>query len=231
MPCTFRKVSCWPANDASGKSSAVADERTAKLTVGLLAVSSANDARTAASKSAGNGASSTHCRIWAPAAASALTSSVSSASSRALILSVRPPCCKKARKAWAVVAKPPGTRTPVAASWLIISPRLAFLPPTTSTSCILRCSNGMTRAVARWVEDMGKLRDGGEDGQQAHACQTPGRPTHLQPQPRTQGAGHLGWGGRGGCGRGAWQGNAWHGVTRQRRTRQPGAGAAGVVGR
>jgi hypothetical protein len=34
------------------------------------------------------------------------------------------------------------------ASWLIISPRLAFLPPTTSTSVILRCSNGTTRAVA-----------------------------------------------------------------------------------
>jgi hypothetical protein len=32
----------------------------------------------------------------------------------------------------------PGTRTPLADSWLIISPRLAFLPPTTSTSVILR---------------------------------------------------------------------------------------------
>ena len=29
MPTTFRNVSCWPANDASGKSSAVAEERTA----------------------------------------------------------------------------------------------------------------------------------------------------------------------------------------------------------
>src|SRR3546814_8869553 len=29
MPLTLRKVSCWPANEASGRSSAVADERTA----------------------------------------------------------------------------------------------------------------------------------------------------------------------------------------------------------
>ena len=28
-PRTLRKVSCWPAKEASGKSSAVADERTA----------------------------------------------------------------------------------------------------------------------------------------------------------------------------------------------------------
>ena len=30
MPRTFRKVSCCPAKDASGRSSAVAEERTAK---------------------------------------------------------------------------------------------------------------------------------------------------------------------------------------------------------
>ncbi len=29
MPTTFRKVSCWPAKLANGRSSAVADERTA----------------------------------------------------------------------------------------------------------------------------------------------------------------------------------------------------------
>ena len=29
MPWTLRKVSCWPANEASGRSSAVAEERTA----------------------------------------------------------------------------------------------------------------------------------------------------------------------------------------------------------
>ena len=36
MPRTFRKVSCCPANDASGRSSAVADERTATLPVVVL---------------------------------------------------------------------------------------------------------------------------------------------------------------------------------------------------
>jgi hypothetical protein len=40
----------------------------------------------------------------------------------------------------------------------IISPRLAFLPPTASTSVILRFSNGTTRAVALNSADMGKLR-------------------------------------------------------------------------
>src|SRR5262249_13806051 len=72
----------------------------------------------------------------------------------------RPSCLRNSRKAWAVVAKPPGTRTPVWLSCEIISPRLAFLPPTTSTSLILRCSNGTTRAAgSKRDSDMGKLRD------------------------------------------------------------------------
>ena len=32
MPLMLRYVSCWPAKEASGKSSAVADERTANVT-------------------------------------------------------------------------------------------------------------------------------------------------------------------------------------------------------
>jgi hypothetical protein len=40
----------------------------------------------------------------------------------------------------------------------IISPRLAFLPPTASTSVILRFSNGTTRAVGLKSADMGKLQ-------------------------------------------------------------------------
>jgi hypothetical protein len=39
-------------------------------------------------------------------------------------------CARKSRKASAVVANPPGTRTPNRDSWLIISPSDAFLPPT-----------------------------------------------------------------------------------------------------
>src|SRR6185369_6401864 len=69
------------------------------------------------------------------------------------------------RNAWAVVAKPPGTETP-RGSWEIISPRLAFLPPTTSTSLILKSSNGTTsrlpKRFSRGAEprsaDMGKLQ-------------------------------------------------------------------------
>ena len=36
-PRTFRKVSCWPAKDASGRSSAVAEERTATANSALAA--------------------------------------------------------------------------------------------------------------------------------------------------------------------------------------------------
>src|SRR5690606_10534590 len=53
-------------------------------------------------------------------------------------------CFRNARKASAVVAKPPGTRTPAPASWLIISPSEAFLPPTESTSVMRSCSKDTT---------------------------------------------------------------------------------------
>src|SRR5213593_1023852 len=164
MPITLRKVSCWPANDASGKSSAVADERTANDAPGLSAVSLSNSARIAASTAGGNGVRSTHERICAPASASARTSSVFSVDKRSLIFAASPSCLRNSRKACAVVAKPPGTRTPEAASCEIISPRLAFLPPTASTSVILRFSKGTTRAVGSKRVDMGKLRDDEKPG-------------------------------------------------------------------
>ena len=50
----------------------------------------------------------------------------------------------KSVKASAVVAKPPGTRTPAAESWLMSSPREAFLPPTDATSVMRSCSRGST---------------------------------------------------------------------------------------
>src|SRR5258706_14158168 len=50
----------------------------------------------------------------------------------------------KSRNAAAVVAKPSGTRTPRDASWLIISPSEAFLPPTRSTSVIRSSLKGTT---------------------------------------------------------------------------------------
>ena len=55
MPETLRKVSCWPANDASGRSSAVADERTAKVASGWSAASRSYSRRTSASNAGGSG--------------------------------------------------------------------------------------------------------------------------------------------------------------------------------
>src|SRR5690606_10058878 len=143
MPTTFRKVSCWPANDASGRSSAVADERTANEPL-PSASSLAKDSRMADSSSAGNGASIIHWRISEPAAASARTSSGSSVDRRSAMRCSSDDCFRNARNASAVVAKPPGTRTPAPANWLIISPSEAFLPPTESTSVMRSCSKDTT---------------------------------------------------------------------------------------
>ena len=143
MPSTFKKVSCWPAKEASGKSSAVADERTAKDPLPESS-KTANALRISSSSLGWNGAVSIQLRISAPASANARTSSIFKPSKRCWIRSVRLLCFRKSRKANAVVAKPVGTRTPVDASWEIISPREAFLPPTDSTSVIRSCSNGKT---------------------------------------------------------------------------------------
>jgi hypothetical protein len=132
----------------------VADERTANDAFASPCESFANASRTACSNSGGNGVSTIHERISVPAWASARTSSVFSFDKRSAIRLSRPPCFRNTRNACEVVAKPPGTRTPDALNWLIISPRLAFLPPTASTSFILNCSNGATRAVANEGWDM-----------------------------------------------------------------------------
>ncbi len=75
-------------------------------------------------------------RMSLPALASARVSSVSRSTSRSFMRLARPDWSKKARKASAVVANPPGTLTPASASWLIISPKDAFFPPTFSRSFI-----------------------------------------------------------------------------------------------
>ncbi len=144
-PWMLRNVSCWPANDASGRSSAVADERTATDRSPFAPCCSASYARlTSCSSCAGNGWAVIQPRISAPAAASALTSSTSSFSSLPSMRFASPPCARKSRYACAVVAKPPGTRTPPPASWPIISPSEAFLPPMRPTSCMRSFSKGMT---------------------------------------------------------------------------------------
>ena len=55
MPRMLRNVSCWPANEASGRSSAVALDRTAKETSALSPASCSYAARMSASRSGGNG--------------------------------------------------------------------------------------------------------------------------------------------------------------------------------
>ena len=149
MPTTLRTVSCWPAKEASGRSSAVALERTANETpAGESFVRRAKCSRMAFSRSGGKAASLTQLRISAPAWARAFTSSVLRVARRALMRSVSRLWSRKSRKASAVVAKPPGTWTPDAESWLISSPSEAFLPPTTSTSVMRSSSNGMTSRPA-----------------------------------------------------------------------------------
>src|SRR6478672_12197958 len=58
-------------------------------------------------------------------------------------------CAMKARKASAVVAKPPGTETPRSASWPIISPSEEFLPPTWARSDRRRSRSHRILAVKR----------------------------------------------------------------------------------
>ena len=67
--------------------------------------------------------------------------------------SFNPLCARNSRYADAVVAKPSGTRTPALASWLIISPREEFLPPTESTSVERSSVKSMT--LACWDMDAG----------------------------------------------------------------------------
>ncbi|MNE60693.1 hypothetical protein D3C80_1558600 [compost metagenome] len=59
-PRMLRKVSCWPAKEASGKSSAVAEERTATAMFGLPWDISAKAVRISAFKRSGNSASMIH---------------------------------------------------------------------------------------------------------------------------------------------------------------------------
>ena len=121
-----------------GKSSAVADDLTAtENSLPLYDLSIREKATFICSKnSSENLASRIDWRISLPTTTNSLTSETSRLSSLLLILSPRLSHSKKSRKASAVVAKPPGTRTPASSKCLIISPNEAFLPPTLSTSFI-----------------------------------------------------------------------------------------------
>src|SRR6478752_7223518 len=175
MPRTLRKVSCCPANEASGRSSAVALERTAKLTSAPLSPLSPTSwsyaVRMSLSRSAGNACLSTCSRMLAPTSASLRVSSTSRSDSIALMRSARPSFARKRRYASAVVAKPSGTVTPALDRCWTISPREAFLPPTSSTSPSPRSANLITFSVTAgpsgrwcascdWVVGLGRVHCG-----------------------------------------------------------------------
>ena len=118
MPRTFRKVSCCPANEASGRSSAVALERTAKD----ASSSSAGELRRRPPGCRPRGRRGTAARpptarICRPTAASARTSSVSRPRSCSAIALGQAGVADEPRKASAVVANPSGTRTPARPGW------------------------------------------------------------------------------------------------------------------
>ncbi len=96
-PRTLRKVSCWPANEASGRSSAVAEERTATAMSRPPLMRSQRFAHGLLRAAGGNGVDRIHSRICAPTAASFTTSSTSSAASASRMRSSRPPCTRKSR--------------------------------------------------------------------------------------------------------------------------------------
>src|SRR5207237_1554686 len=117
-PSTSRIVSCWPAKLASGRSSAVADERTATRPPSARYAS-----RTAVAISGGT--------------------AVSSSRARAPIGSVGSTLAALAAAAYAsvVITKASGTGKPARMS----SPRLAPFPPATARSCAPSVDSGTTR--------------------------------------------------------------------------------------
>ena len=79
----FKKVSCWPAKEASGKSSAVAEERTATAMSGLPFECAAIASLISCYNVVVSGVSTIHLRILAPVSASVITSSTFSCASSA----------------------------------------------------------------------------------------------------------------------------------------------------
>ena len=94
----LRNVSCCPANDASGRSSAVADERTANDAPGKPAASVAYAVAMSRSRAGGSGAATIQPRISAPARASSATSSTSNDASRAAMRASRSLWARNSRK-------------------------------------------------------------------------------------------------------------------------------------
>ena len=94
-----------------------------------------------------------HCRIMAPVVAKSDKFSEFKFSRAVSIRLSKFSCLRKTRNACEVVAKPLGTLTAVGICE-IISPKLAFFPPTSSTSDIRKFSNGTTIAEELKRSDM-----------------------------------------------------------------------------
>src|SRR5688572_10551034 len=130
-PTTLRNVSAAPANDASGKSSAVADDRTASSGSRPSRAHSRSYAATIATfSSSGRGVSRTAVRAARPCRANSGRFSGSNRSKMARSFASRPSVARSRRYASAVVANPSSTPTPFGLSARNSSPSEAFLPPT-----------------------------------------------------------------------------------------------------
>ena len=142
-PRTLRKVSCWPAKEASGRSSAVAEERTA----------TANPRRWPILRQT----SSTSCceprrerRREHPAADLLADDGEAFHVVHVERREQRRGCARRGRPARGSRGRParwwrsrPARRRRGRRGAEIISPMEAFLPPTSSTSLFFSCSNGM----------------------------------------------------------------------------------------
>ena len=128
----LRKVSCCPAKEASGRSSAVAEERTAKL---LPDLETPNQACSISKiKFCGRGVFRIKPLNFFPVRLKSLRfSTFKFANSFEITLSILL-LDKNSSNAEDVIANPPGTFIPNSVRLLIISPRDEFLPPTASKS-------------------------------------------------------------------------------------------------
>ena len=144
-PRTLRKVSCWPAKEASGRSSAVAEERTATAmsAAALMRAQLLADRLLERRRQRGRKDPVADARAGGGERASRRRRRARQA--RLRMRASRPPCARNSRKACAVVAKPPGTRTPslVEARRSSRRARRSCRRPC-STSCMPSCSKGMT---------------------------------------------------------------------------------------
>ena len=159
MPGMLRNVSCCPANDASGRSSAVADDRTAKEASAFSATSSPYARGSRPPARAGSGWSTIgRPHLLAHPARRIDVVGVQALEQR-LDLVDRPSRHEAAVRVGRR-GEPVGTRTPAEARFPIISPSDEFFPPTSSRSSIPISRTTSTFAVmSRLLGLLGSVRD------------------------------------------------------------------------